>query len=127
MLRPAVTIACLLLLAGCKFETGLTTVTHLSIDGQAVNATRSHVAGGEGEFECVRSASGSCHYVLFVEDCAAPAEPGMPAQGCGVRVLQAFTLSAGESRYLKELPDGLRQCVDHAVPPVAPDCAGSPG
>lgn len=123
MLRPIVSIACLLL-AGCKFEAGLTTVNQLSIEGRAVNATRSTVTGGEGEFECLRSVSGSCHYVLFVDDCAADAA-GNPDDGCGARVVHAFTLSAGERQHLEQLPRGLRQCVDHDAPPVAPDCAGS--
>ncbi|WP_407352803.1 hypothetical protein [Luteimonas sp. R10] len=123
MLRPIVPIACLLL-AGCKFEAGLTTVNQLSIEGRAVNATRSTVTGGEGEFECLRSVSGRCHYVLFVDDCAADAA-GKADGGCGTRVVHAFTLSAGERQHLERLPRGLRQCVDHDAPPVAPDCAGA--
>ncbi|WP_149194616.1 hypothetical protein [Luteimonas suaedae] len=127
MLRLIVPIACLLL-AGCKFEAGLTTVNQLSIEGRAVNATRSTVTGGEGEFECLRSVSGRCHYVLFVDDCVADAAAdaaGDAAGGCGTRVVHTFTLSAGERQHLEQLPRGLRQCVDHDVPPVAPDCAGA--
>ncbi|MDH5825047.1 hypothetical protein QFW77_18940 [Luteimonas sp. RD2P54] len=119
MLRAILMLGCLLL-GGCRFETGLTTVTNLSIEGRAVNATRSYVVGSEGEFECLRSVTGSCHYVLFVEDCAADAPPGT---GCGARVVDQFTLAAGERQHKGELPRGLRQCVDHEAPPVVPACA----
>ncbi|NZA25704.1 hypothetical protein H0E84_04855 [Luteimonas sp. SJ-92] len=124
MLRATLMLGCLLL-GGCRFETGLTTVTNLSIEGRAVNATRSYVVGGEGEFECLRSATGSCHYVLFVDDCRADAPPGA-ADACAARVVREFTLGAGERQHLGELPRGLRQCVDHDAPPVAPECAAGP-
>lgn len=126
-MRPMLLVAASLLLAGCKFEAGLTTVNQLTVEGRAVNATRSTVTGAEGEFECLRSVSGRCHYVLFVDDCAADDAAAGSDRGCGARVVQAFTLSAGERHHMDRLPRGLRHCVDHDAPPVAPDCAGSRG
>ena len=118
----------LLLPAGCKIEAGTTTITNVSIDGKAQNVMRSYVNGGAGDFECIKSISGRCHYLLFVRECgngngnAADDDPH-----CGARTVQAFTLDAGTSRHLANLPPKLKQCVSHDREPSAPDCLASQG
>src|SRR3546814_3264251 len=73
-MRTAILLATpLLLLAGCKIDAGTTTITNVSIDGKAQNVMRSYVNGGAGDFECIKSVSGRCHYLLFVRDCDASA------------------------------------------------------
>ena len=115
-----------LLLAGCKIDAGTTTITNVSIDGKAQNVMRSYVNGGAGDFECIKSVSGRCHYLLFVRECGdAPSAAG--AQPCDTRTVQAFTLDAGTSRHLANLPPRLKQCVSHDREPSAPDCLASHG
>ena len=114
----------LLLLAGCRIDAGTTTITNVSIDGKAQNVMRSYVNGGAGDFECIKSISGRCHYLLFVRECGATA--GDDAR-CDTRTVQAFTLDAGTSRHLANLPPRLQQCVSHDREPSAPDCLASQG
>ncbi len=112
----------LLLLAGCRIDAGTTTITNVSIDGKAQNVMRSHVDGGAGDFECIKSVSGRCHYLLFVRECDAG-----DAATCRTRTVEAFTLDAGTSRHLTRLPPRLKQCVSHDREPSAPDCLVSQG
>jgi len=124
-MRTAILLAAtLLLLAGCKIDAGTTTITNVSIDGKAQNVMRSYVNGGAGDFECVKSISGRCHYLLFVRECDAHAGG---ADVCRPRTVEAFTLEAGTSRHLTHLPPRLKQCVSHDREPSAPDCLTAPG
>lgn len=126
-MRTAILFAAtMLLLAGCKIDAGTTTITNVSIDGKAQNVMRSYVNGGAGDFECIKSVSGRCHYLLFVRDCGA-ATPPTGDQPCAARTVQAFTLDAGTSRHLANLPPRLKQCVSHDREPSAPDCLASQG
>lgn len=113
------------LLAGCKIDAGTTTITNVSIDGKAQNVMRSYVNGGAGDFDCIKSISGQCHYLLFVRECDAQA--GHADDACHPRTVQAFTLEAGTSRHLTRLPPRLQQCVSHDREPSAPDCLTAPG
>ena len=118
-MRIAILLATtLLLLAGCKIDAGTTTITNVSIDGKAQNVMRSYVNGGAGDFECIKSVSGRCHYLLFVREC----DPTGDATGCRARTVESFTLDAGTSRHLTRLPPRLKQCVSHEAAPSAPDC-----
>lgn len=127
-MRIAILLATgLCLLAGCKFETGATTtITNVSIDGRPANVTRSFVHDGDGEFDCIKSVTGQCHYLLFVRECGTPAAAGDGAH-CTTRTVEAFTLEAGKSRHLAGLPPKVQQCVSHSATPVAPDCLASRG
>src|SRR3546814_6667464 len=88
-MRTAILLATpLLLLAGCKIDAGTTTITNVSIDGKAQNVMRSYVNGGAGDFECIKSVSGRCHYLLFVRACDASA-PAASAQPCAARPVTA--------------------------------------
>ena len=116
----------LLLLSGCRIDAGTTTITNVSIDGKAQNVMRSYVNGGAGDFECIKSISGRCHYLLFVRECGDAANKSDDAH-CDTRTVQAFTLDAGTSRHLANLPPRLQQCVSHDREPAAPDCLASQG
>lgn len=101
-------------------------VTRSSVDGIDVLHARAVVQGGVARFECLRSASGRCHYTLFPEDCV-PADPvtgsaDAAAGLCASAPLERFALAGGDRR---EIP-GLRRfrlCVsdDEVLP--GPDCA----
>lgn len=126
MRLPILLAASLCLLAGCQIETGTTTITNVSIDGKARNATRSYVNDGAGDFECVKSISGRCHYLLYVRECR-PDKAAPGGNRCTDRTVDAFTLEAGKSRHVANLPPRLKQCVSHDAAPIAPDCAASQG
>src|SRR3546814_2863531 len=112
-MRTAILLATpLLLLAGCKIDAGTTTITNVSIDGKAQNVMRSYVNGGAGDFECIKSVSGRCHYLLFVRDCDASA-PAASAQPCAARTVQAFTLDARSAEHTSELQSLMR--ISYAV------------
>jgi hypothetical protein len=126
-MRTAIVLAATLcLLAGCKIESGTTTITNVSIDGKANNVMRSYVNDGSGDFECIKSISGRCHYLLFVRECRAN-DAAKDGQHCGNRTVQAFTLEAGTSKHVANLPPRLKQCVSHDTVPAAPDCLSAQG
>jgi len=126
-MRTAIVLATTLcLLSGCKIESGTTTITNVSIDGKANNVMRSFVSDGSGELECINSISGRCHYLLFVKECAS-GTGGQHGPRCSNRTVEAFTLEAGTSKHLANLPPRLQQCVSHDVAPAAPDCLASQG
>ncbi len=129
-MRIATTLlAAVLLLSGCKIEAGTLTTTNYSISDVGVNSSRTRILDGNGEFECIDSVSGLCHFVLFTEDCKSTAQADSPqrhdqrdARACTVRIVQAFSLKAGASKRVDHLPKGLQQCVDHQSTPTAPGC-----
>jgi hypothetical protein len=114
-------ISFLFTLAGCNPQPGVTTMTFSSVDGVGVNSTKARIGAGDARFECLKSATGSCHYVVFVSDCKEDTAKG----GCTTRVIERFTLPAGERRDLSGLPSGSRHCLSHQAMPVAPDCRES--
>ena len=95
-----------------------TTIQSTSSDEGGQSASWVHIAKGVGRFECRKSATGNCHYVLYVQQCA----PDAPLAGCSARVIRTFTLAAGQSRDVQGLPAKVRMCQDHHAMPVAPDC-----
>jgi hypothetical protein len=126
-MRIAMTLlATMLLLSGCKIEAGTLTTTNYSISDVGVNSSRTRILDGNGEFECIDSVSGLCHFVLFTEDCNSTAQADSPQQhdsrACTARIVQAFSLKAGASKRVDHLPKHLQQCVDHQAAPTAPGC-----
>lgn len=103
-------------LAACQ-QPG-TTMQSTSRTEAGESATWAHLANGEAQFECRKSVTGNCHYVLYVEACGENGARG----SCATRVVQRFTLAPGQRRELHGLPDDVRACQDHAAMPVAPDC-----
>ena len=115
-------ISFLFTLAGCDPQPGITTMTFSSVDGVAINSTKARIGDGDARFECLQSATGNCHYLVFVETCAA-AKISAADTACTTRVLERFTLVAGKTKELHDLPAGVRHCVDHDAMPTAPDCS----
>lgn len=96
-----------------------TTVQSSSSDEAGQSVSWAHIDNGTGRFECRKSATGSCHYLLYVQQCA----PDAPLAGCSTRVVRSFSLAAGQSRDVSGLPARVLLCQDHHAMPAAPDCA----
>lgn len=116
-------VSFLLTLAGCDPRPGITTLTISSVDGVRINSAKTTVSDGVARFECLHSASGRCHYVVFTRDCKA-SSPGAAeaAVQCSATVLARFELEAGASRAVSDVPADVVYCVDHDTVPVAPGC-----
>lgn len=115
-------ISFLLTLVGFNPQAGTTTLTFSSIDGVGINSTKARIADGNARFECLQSASGSCHYVVFTSACERADERADFVDTCSTRVVETFTLAAGNVRELTGLPAGVKHCLGHDAMPVAPDC-----
>ena len=116
-------VSFLLTLAGFNPQAGTTTLTFSSIDGVGINSSKARIADGDARFECLKSASGSCHYVVFTSTCEQVDKRANSVDTCSTRVVEAFTLAAGDVRELAGLPVGVKHCLDHDAMPIAPDCA----
>jgi hypothetical protein len=116
-------VSFLLTLAGCNPLAGTTTVTFSSVDGVGINSTKARIADGNARFECLQSASGSCHYVVFTSICEPSRSQADAVDTCATRVVETFTLTAGDVRELTGLPAGIKHCLGYDAVPVAPDCA----
>lgn len=139
-------VSFLLTLIGCNPQAGVTTVSIASVDGVGVNSTKSRISLDHARFECLKSVSGQCHYVVYVSSCGdaesastAAIDGGLPAGrdgdasigagsgDCATRTLQQFTLAAGQVRELDGMPADVRHCVDHEAMPAAPGCGRKRG
>lgn len=134
-------VSFLLTLIGCNPQSGVTTVSIASVDGVGVNSTKSRISQDHARFECLKSVSGQCHYVVYVSSCAVDAArtevtvsadagsagDAPEAASCATRTLQQFTLAAGQVRELDDMPADMRHCVDHEAMPVAPGCGRKRG
>lgn len=119
-------VSFLLTLIGCDPKPGITTLTVSSVDGVKINVAQTTIANGVARFECLHSASGRCHYVVFTSNCASSAARDEQATAhCSAKVLQRFELKAGATRAVGDLPDQATWCVDHESLPVAPGCRNS--
>ena len=107
-------------LLGWHPQPGTTTLTFSSVDGVGIHSTKARVSAGNARFECLRSATGVCHYVVFVSDCSKA--KGVHA-ACDTTVVERFSLASGDTRELKALPVGARHCLSHDAMPTAPDCS----
>ena len=70
-------------------------------------------------FECVRSASGQCHYTVFPQQCTTM--PGTGTVDCTAQPAERFTLAKGETRRMAALP-ALRMCVSADAAVADQDC-----
>lgn len=79
---------------------------------------------GSVRFECVKSPSGECHYALYTTRCqsSSSGEGGKPATTCTHQVFDEFTLTEGQTRELRELPDNYKQCMRVKGKPTVPHC-----
>lgn len=104
--------AFVLSLVGVDFGGG-TFVHHLRQGDAEILYSRVVVQAGVGHFECLRSASGRCHYTVYPRGCGNPA-------ACGLHPLKRFTLDSGNSRQVPGLAH-VHLCVGTGGP--APLCA----
>lgn len=116
-------LSTVLTLMGCNERSKTTVVTKTTIDGNAVSSTRATITDALAEFQCIKSASGKCDYVLFVSDCpVADAGSGKNDTDCTTKLVRQFALAAGESKAIADLPKGFKFCVGNTVKPIAPGC-----
>ncbi|HYM85136.1 MAG TPA: hypothetical protein VET30_00220 [Pseudoxanthomonas sp.] len=115
-------VSFLFTLMGCHPRPGVaTTMTFSSVDGIGINSTKARIGVDDARFECLQSATGHCHFVVFVSDCKQPAA-NVGTAGCSTRVVERFILDTGGVREMKGLPTGVRHCLGHDAMPVAPEC-----
>lgn len=98
-----------------------TFVDRVSIDGAQVVYSRATVEAGVARFECLRSASGQCHYTLFPRECAPPAANAKQAADCLARPVERFAVANGDSRQISGLHD-FRLCVSDEAGTSGRDC-----
>lgn len=114
-------LASLLCLAGCNYAPS-TSITTTTINGADVlHSVISTTDAGGVNFECSESASGSCNYAVFTDDCSTAAKDANTTT-CTFRVIDRFTLARGESKKLAGLPPGFRHCVNQDRQPAVPGC-----
>ncbi|HEY5850665.1 MAG TPA: hypothetical protein VIT62_07885 [Lysobacter sp.] len=99
---------------------GNTLVARSSEDGVETLLSQTRVASGTVRFECLRSASGHCHYAVFAGRCASSAPPAGVA--CMQRPAGTFDVSVGQARERSDLPADFRLCVSHRDGAVDADC-----
>ena len=102
-------LSCLLSLFGCHEPSARTSVTRVTERGADQLFSRTTVRGTGTTFECVRSASGRCHYQVFRETCAAG------GLHCERNEVQRFQVRAGQQRARTDLPEDSSSCVAAAA------------
>jgi hypothetical protein len=98
-----------------------TFVDRVSIDGAQALYSKATVEAGVARFECVRSASGQCHYTLFPRECDAAGASTKGNADCLSRPIQQFAVANGDSRQIAGLRD-FRLCVSDGQAAPAPGC-----
>lgn len=115
-------ISALLSLAGCHEKPSVTSEIRSSRDGVATLHSKATLKDGIARFQCLRSNSGRCHYLVFAGDCQDIAAGESPATDCDLQPLDSFSLALGDERQLPGLSRDFRHCVDAAAMPAAPQC-----
>lgn len=97
-------------LFGCDIG-GSSYVTRTTVDGTDTLYSQTTTRAGIARFDCVRSASGACHYTVFPRECS-PALLALKQQRdhCGSEPIERFAVADGESRQITGL-QGFRLCV----------------
>lgn len=109
----------LLMLAGCNGYGGNTHVTRTTADGRDLIHSEVWIGERVARFQCLASASGRCHYVLYRDECGPD-----PAKGeCVPRAFDRFAVAKGGSRELLGMPVGFAMCVSDRADPLPPRCA----
>lgn len=109
----------LLMLAGCNGVGGTTHVTRATADGRDVVHSEVWIGERVARFQCLASASGRCHYVLYRDEC----EAGKPDSGCTPHTFERFAVASGRSREMLGMPVGFAMCVSERADPQLPGCA----
>lgn len=119
------TLYFLLSLLGCDGG-GTTLATRSTIDGEDVVFGKARIQAGIIRFECVRSASGQCHYTVFPRACTADPAPASPPPACASLPAERFMLAAGTSREVVGMSTTFDLCVSHDGRELTRDCKSSP-
>lgn len=111
----------LLALAGVDVG-GATFVNRATSNGTTTLESRAEVSSGVARFQCMRSATGHCHYAVLPARCTGAGRAPWPTSRCPTDAVERFSLAAGESRRVAGLAR-FELCVggDPAT------CAGEPG
>lgn len=111
----------LLWLYGCDVA-GSTWVHRASANGSDILHSKVVAQPGVARFECLRSASGQCHYTLFPRACTSPAGPkGGTGADCPSEPIGHFSIADGDSRLVPGL-QRFRVCVSAEGGAPEPDC-----
>lgn len=108
----------LLGLVGAIDGAGTTLVARDTSNGVETLLSKTSIETGKVRFECVRSASGHCHYALFTGTCTTSAGSAR----CVHRPAGSFDLPVGKVRERADLPADFRLCVSHRDGAVDADC-----
>jgi hypothetical protein len=112
---------CLLALFGCDGKNTTTTVTRSQVNGQDTLFSRTTQDQDAATFQCVRSSSGRCHYLVFEETCRSDAATARP---CARTPMDHFSLKVGERRLVKGLAGQVKDCVQAETPGPGTRCQG---
>lgn len=108
-------------LYGCDVG-GNTLVYRTQANGADMVYSKVVTQAGVARFECVRSASGMCHYNLFPRDCAPAAGAGTtPGKDCLSTPIESFAIANGDRRLIPGLQP-FRVCVSAQDGTTAQDC-----
>lgn len=90
-------------LYGCDVGSS-TSVYRAQADGADVLYSKVVTQAGIARFDCVRSASGKCHYSVFSRDCASVPDSGQaPPARCVTKPIERFAIADGDSRMIPGL------------------------
>ncbi|MFD0740208.1 hypothetical protein ACFQZQ_13065 [Lysobacter koreensis] len=105
-------------LFGCDVG-GSSFVNRTIVDGSDVLYSRASSQAGVARFDCLRSASGQCHYTVFAPNCAPASGPRNRA--CRSEAVERFAIAKGDTRLVPGLHRfGLCVSTDDTSP--GPDC-----
>jgi len=111
----------LLALAGCNGMGGSTHVTRATADGHDLLHSEVWVGPRVARFQCLASASGRCHYVLYRNEC----DPAKADGECAPHTLDRFAVASGHSREMLGMPGSFAMCVSERAYPVPQACASA--
>lgn len=116
-------MSCLMALAGCDEKPSVTTITRVSDGGTDVVFSKTTLEDGVAMFQCFKSDSGRCHYLIYAERCPPAATGGQAA--CDRTTLDQFALSEGQRREIRGLPGNFRHCVARQASTSSPPGCGT--
>ena len=93
---------CCFVLSLLGVDLGANTQVHRAVaNGIDTLYSRTTVEAGVARFECLRSASGQCHYAVLASGCAD--SPRSAAEECSAAPLNRFAVASGHSRQIPGL------------------------
>ena len=95
----------------------------ISINDSGSAVTKTHKSPISSSFQCVQSASGQCNYALYTGRCnTVEGADGKPATSCNYQVFEEFSVAVGQTREVRQLPEGYKQCIRPDLKPKVPNC-----